>query len=326
MKQLIKYVLNTLAELAQSEQVVLLTVGINNGLGMIVGVFKQGEITLTNKRIKLKGTPLEVIISTKQTKNYPGILLESIPFPSYKQTLNDFVCLCLPLINDKNQVVGIAILEQKIDANLFNFRLKTLDMLRSMIGLSMEIIIENKRLYQIATIDTATNLHTKHYFETRLEEEIKRINRHGGVVSLLLIDIDHFSEVNENYGYQQTSKVLKEISRLLIHSVRNSIDLPCRYGTKQFMVLLPNTDVDGAYILAERIRRSCEDCIFATTKEAPLKVTVSIGVAHNVDIDHSQKIDTKGHQSLSKEELIYRTDLMLSAAKQAGRNKVMVWW
>lgn len=326
MKQLIKYVLSTLAELGQSEQLILLTVGNNSNLGMITGVFKQGDITLPNKRVKLTGTPLEVIISTKQTKNYPGTLIDSLPFPSYKKTHHDFECLCLPLINEKNQVISIAILEQKTGTNLFNFRLKTLDMLRSIIGMSIDISIENRRLYQIATVDTATGLHTKHYFETRLQEELKRIGRHGGVISLLLIDIDHFTLINENYGYQQANKVIKEISQLLDQSVRRAIDLPCRYGTKQFMILLPNTDVDGAYVLAERIRQRCEEHTFAMIKEQPLKVTISVGVAHNVDIDHSQKVEGKKHQSLSKEELVYRTDLMLNAAKQAGRNKVMVWW
>ncbi len=111
--------------------------------------------------------------------------------------------------------------------------------------------------------------------------------------------------------------------------IRQKIDIPCRYGGKQFVVLLPNTNVDGAYILAERIRQTCEQHTFITQNSISFKVTLSIGVAHNISIDHNKSSDSQKVNEVTKisaEEVIYRAELMLHAAKRTGHNQVMVWW
>ena len=123
--------------------------------------------------------------------------------------------------------------------------------------------------------------------------------------------------------------MLQEVAQILNNSIRKEIDIPCRYNGKQFSILLPYTDVDGAYILAERIRRSCEQHLFTTQQGIPFKVTLSIGVAHNIDITHHHEepvVELAPITEVSKEEVIYRVDVMLNAAKQAGHNQVMVWW
>ena len=340
MKQLIKQAVSTLARFGNSKHVVLLKVeNISNGI--IVSTFLNGEFLFPNETIKLNNTPLEKIIATKQTYTYPGTLIKSIPFPIYQNPRSDFSCVCLPLLNEENQVIGIVILAQKTGISLSSERLHVLNLLRPFIAAVIEtegtikkFMLEREQLLQLSTIDSLTGLYTQRYFETRLQEEFTKVCRHGGVFSLLLIDIDHFKQVNDTCGYKEGNRVLQEVAKLLNNSIRKEIDILCRYSGKQFGILLPYTDVDGAYILAERIRRSCEQHPFTTQQGIPFKVTLSIGVAHNIDItleeelNHSDTVvvESAPVTEVSKEEVIYRVDVMLNAAKQAGHNQVMVWW
>lgn len=333
MEQLIRQILNTLAVLSNSDRLILLTIK-DNRLGTIKGFFDRNKVTFLDKSVNLSGTPLEKIILTQKSGNYNGMLVDNaLPFPTYEKTPHNFSCLCLPLSNENNRVIGVIVISQKIGAQLLHERILVLDTLRMLLAAALDAIAENTRLLQLATTDNLTGLYTRHYFEERLQEEFARMYRHGGIVSLLMIDIDHFQQINEMCGYQQGNKVLREVSKLLLASIRKSIDIPCRYGSKRFTLLLPNTDVDGAHVLAERIRQRCEKQVFTTSQGVPLKVTVTTGIAHSIDIAHADNADQESENveknqvtGISKEELIHRADLMLQAAKQAGRNQIMVWW
>ncbi|WP_349649213.1 sensor domain-containing diguanylate cyclase [Candidatus Parabeggiatoa sp. HSG14] len=326
MEQLLKQALETIVHLGNDKPVALLSVK-DKYDGMVVGGWVKGEFILPSKDIKFKGTPLEKIITTKEAHTYPGTVMESLPFPSYKETNSGFTCLCLPLLGENKKVKGVAVIAQKRGDPLSSDRLQALSTLTPLIAAVVEASIEAERLIKLATRDGLTELYTRHYFETRLQEEFTRVRRHGGVFSLLMVDVDHFKQINDTCGYKEGNRVLQELAKLLDNSIRNEIDIPCRYAGKKFLLLLPNTDVDGAYVLGDRIRRRCEQHRFATQQGIPLKVTLSIGIAHNVDIaHHDDDNNSTDIQEVSKEELIHRADLMLYAAKQAGRNQVMVWW
>lgn len=332
MERLIQHALATIVQLTNGKSITLLRVE-DKYRGVVVGGGVKGKIILRAKSVNWKGTPLEKIISTQQAHTYPGTVIESLPFPTNKENNSGFSCLCLPLLDeeDKNQVKGVLVLAQIRGNPLPSDRLETLNMLLPLIVAILAAGSENERLVQLATKDSLTDLYTRHYFETRLQEEFTRVRRHGGVFSLLMIDVDHFKKVNDTCGYKEGNKLLQDIAQLLNSSIRKGIDIPCRYSGKQFTLLLPNTDVDGAYVLAERIRQRCENNKF--THKCAVKVTLSIGIAHNVDIAHEELLeenfdDQDSYQitEISKEEVIHRADLMLHAAKQAGHNKVMVWW
>ncbi len=330
MDRLIRQALETIANLSNRKPIALLSVEDKHN-GMVVGGWVKGECILLHTSIKFKRTPIEKIISTKQAHTYPGTVVESLPFPAYKETKSGFSCLCLPLLSGNSQVKGVVVIAQKRGSPLPADRLQTLNTLIPLIAAVVEASLENERLIQLATRDDLTDLYTRRYFETRLQEEFTRVRRHGGVFSLLMVDIDHFKQINDTCGYKEGNRVLQEVSKLLSSSIRKEIDIPCRYNGKQFILLLPNTNVDGAYILAERIRQRCENYRFTTLQGIPIKVTVSIGIAHSVDIAHNEILNDSSNQKnpvteISKEELIHRADLMLYAAKQAGRNQVMVWW
>lgn len=307
MELLIKRVLDTLAEVGESERVALLTLQ-SEGFCTVDGGFAKGEFIETGKTISYLGTPLEAVIAEKKPLTYPGILRNHLPFPAYEENENHFECLCLPLFDeDDKEIIGIAVIAQNAEAEKPDYRMQTLTMLRTLVSAAME----NARLFQLATMDSLTGLYMRRYFEIRLQEEMLRVRRHGYPLSLLMVDIDYFKQINDTYGHQQGDKVLQEVSQILIDSVRADIDLPCRYGGEEFILLLPSTPLDGAFILGDRIREKCEKHLFHTD-ENHIRVTVSIGVAQLSQDDR-----------ISKEELIQHADLMLYEAKRSGRNRVM---
>ena len=172
------------------------------------------------------------------------------------------------------------------------------------------VAVENSRLYLMATLDRMTRLYIHHYFQERLIEEIRRSQRSGSPLCLIMSDIDHFKHFNDTYGHQQGDVVLKELAMIFKNLVRN-IDIPARYGGEEFAVILPDTDLDSAVHIASRLRKHVEDYEF-TGQDEPLSVTISIGVAqYNASTDEESSA------------LIKKADIALYKAKNAGRNRVV---
>jgi len=334
---LMKQVLDTLSRLGNSQLIALFNVLDLETCG-VFGVLAKGEFISHNSEItfQLQKTPLEKIILSGRTSTYPGVLLKKLrlPFPTYEKTKSTFDCLCLPLLGAEEEVVtGIVVLAQKTGTSLPSARLQMLQMLMPMVANIVEMNQENERWIQLATTDELTKLYTRPYFEMRLQEEVTRTRRHGDFFSILRIDLDHFKQINGTYGYRQGNNVLQEFAQLLAGSIRQGIDIACRYSGQQFMALLPNTSVDGAYVLAERIRQSCAKHSFISGQGTTLQVTVSIGIAQNIDAispknDENANADNHHapYQVFSKEEILALSDSMLEIAKKTGRNKSMVSW
>ncbi len=164
-----------------------------------------------------------------------------------------------------------------------------------------------KELERIAVTDVMTGLPNHRAFQQGLMREMRRAQRHGANLSLLLIDVDHFKLYNDTYGHPAGDEVLAQVGRLLAGTLRD-VDLPARYGGEEFAVVLPYTDKMTAQVVAEKIRAAIEGHRFP--KRA---VTVSIGVATFPD------------DAADKASLTSMADQALYAAKQAGRNTVHVW-
>jgi diguanylate cyclase (GGDEF)-like protein len=335
MNPLIKQVLDTLSRLGNSQLIALFNVLDFENCG-VFGVLAKGElISHSEITFLFKNTPLEKVILGGRTATYPGKLLKKLllPFPIYDKTNSTFDCLCLPLLGAEEEVVtGVVVLAQKTGNELSASRLQMLQMLMPMVANIVEMTQENERWIQLATKDELTKLYTRPYFEMRLQEEVTRTRRHGDYFSILRIDMDHFKQINADYGYRQGNSLLQEFAKILVESIRQGIDIACRYSGQQFMALLPNTSIDDAYVLAERIRQSCAKHIFRTG-QGSLKVTVSIGIAQNLETvspenDENASIDDNeaSYQVYSKEEILARSDSMLDIAKKTGRDKIMVSW
>ncbi len=172
------------------------------------------------------------------------------------------------------------------------------------------IAVENSRLYRMATLDRMTRLYIHHYFQDRIEEEIKRAERTRTPLSMIICDIDNFKSVNDTYGHQQGDIILKESAKIIKKLVRNE-DIAARYGGEEFAVILPSAPLSAAVEIATRIRRTIEMCEFEGQPK-PLHVTISVGVA-----EFLPSVDR------NKTSFIERADTALYKAKRTGKNRVV---
>ena len=131
---------------------------------------------------------------------------------------------------------------------------------------------------ELAVTDQLTGLHNRRYMTGQLGALVNRAIRGGDPVSALMIDIDHFKKINDGFGHDIGDEVLREFAVRLASNVR-AIDLPCRYGGEEFMVIMPDTQLEDAERIAERIRRHVAGSPFRVPGGRASAVTISIGVA-----------------------------------------------
>ncbi len=167
----------------------------------------------------------------------------------------------------------------------------------------------NELLLEISNTDPLTGLHNRRHLMEMLDKEFQRARRKKWVLSLIMIDIDHFKHVNDTYGHQNGDLVLAEVAHHLLQELR-SYDVAARYGGEEFIVVLPESSRDESLHVAEKIRLAIQRIVF-TDELRNLIVTVSLGVA----IYPSTKVDCI-------DSLIRQADDALYRAKRNGRNRV----
>ena len=157
-----------------------------------------------------------------------------------------------------------------------------------------------------ASHDKLTGLFNRNRFDELYEKEIKRARRYNNDLSLILFDIDNFKMINDSYGHQTGDEVLKEIAKIILGNVREQ-DINVRWGGEEFLILLPQTNLLGAFTVANKIRTSIETNIFTTNS---LNITASFGVTQLLEND-------------DESSFIARSDKFLYEAKKTGKNKVV---
>ncbi|HDZ11665.1 MAG TPA: diguanylate cyclase, partial [Bacteroidetes bacterium] len=168
-----------------------------------------------------------------------------------------------------------------------------------------------KRFQQLAITDGLTELFNYRYFRSQLEHEVARAKRYNLDLSLVMVDIDFFKNYNDTNGHPAGDIVLKKIARAVQENIRK-IDIPCRYGGEEFILILPDTGKQAAVVVAEKMRKLVEQMPFKNQEAQPNKrLTISMGVA------------TFSEDGETAEELIQQVDKNLYAAKQSGRNRVV---
>ncbi len=168
------------------------------------------------------------------------------------------------------------------------------------------------RLERVATRDGLTGVFNKQEILRVLRLEGERAVRHGSPLCFMMMDLDHFKSINDRFGHPAGDAVLRQVARCLSQQVRG-IDYVGRFGGEEFCVLLPRTTAAEARVIAERLRQRLADQPFPIDEGAVLRVTLSIGIAMFPD-------DVRDSQSLVK-----AADQALYAAKNAGRNRVMLY-
>jgi diguanylate cyclase (GGDEF)-like protein len=213
-----------------------------------------------------------------------------------------------PLLSSQGQVTGLVRVES---ADREAMDQEDQRLVESLVVLA-SLAFENARLYReaqdLAVTDGLTRLLLRRPLMERLELEMKRAAEQDTPFSLVMIDIDHFSAVNNTYGHPAGDAVLREVAAILRRSVRD-VDICGRYGGEEFVVLLPQTPTEGARLVAERIREAVRARTFELRGESK-RVTVSLGVA-----------TSPGHGTQSK-ALIAAADEALYRSKNEGRDRV----
>jgi len=208
-------------------------------------------------------------------------------------------------IKSRGRLVGILALGKKRSYALYSH--EDIQLVMSMANQAGNLI-ENAQLYDQATIrantDGLTGLYNHRHFHKCLEQEIARGSRFGSIFSLIMLDVDLFKTYNDTYGHLAGDKVLRKIGDYIKGSIR-TVDMAFRYGGEEFTIILPEAQLNDAYKVAERIRKTIESKM--TSSAMPL--TVSLGVA-NWPSD-----------GLMREEVIACADAALYRAKQTGRNR-----
>lgn len=177
--------------------------------------------------------------------------------------------------------------------------------------LSLAIVFRSQRLRRQSRSDRLTGLPNRGYFDERVDAELSRARRYGEPVALLMLDVDHFKKFNDTYGHQMGDRVLRIVAAEVKRCVRLS-DVACRYGGEEFAVILPATDVEGAKLLAERIRTRISE-LRIPYKDGHLEVTCSVGLSC---------MSLSGARSTK--QFIEEADAALYEAKKGGRNRVCV--
>jgi diguanylate cyclase (GGDEF)-like protein len=172
--------------------------------------------------------------------------------------------------------------------------------------------IENayhEEIYRLTTIDGLTQVYNKRYFVETLEREIGRAQRYRRDLSLIMFDIDHFKEINDNYGHLAGDHVLKQLASTVKSRIRRE-DILSRYGGEEFAIVLPEIDRENCAVFAEKVRQLIERSVFEF-EETRIPVTVSVGLA------------TLQPEIEDPADLIRMADENLYEAKNQGRNRVV---
>lgn len=174
-------------------------------------------------------------------------------------------------------------------------------------ALQTELEAKNSLLQNISLTDELMQIYNRRYLIQRLDEEIKRIKRHNYPLSVAMLDIDFFKKINDKFGHTTGDAVLKKLAQLLKQTIR-VIDIICRYGGEELIVISPHTNLEGARLLAERLRKKIKSYNFGEHHN-PLQITLSIGI-----------ISFDGTEDLSFDKIIQALDPQLYKAKNAGRD------
>jgi two-component system, cell cycle response regulator len=162
---------------------------------------------------------------------------------------------------------------------------------------------------ELAVVDSLTGLNNRRYFETHFSTLVEHASNHGRPLSVMILDIDHFKSVNDTYGHDSGDKVLKVFAERVRRVIRNA-DFLCRLGGEEFVVIMPDTPLNVAERIAERVRATIEKDRFPIVEEGrTIVVTVSIGIAE------------RGSDS-EPDGIFRRADRALYRSKSGGRNRV----
>jgi two-component system, cell cycle response regulator len=239
--------------------------------------------------------------------------LQALLFPEYPGALGSVALAPLVL---RGQLIG-ALNQGSLDPAHFTAGTATdlLEHLAAVASMCLDNAVSHERLRVYGLIDPLTGVANRRFFERRVGEEIERWLRRREPLVYMLVDIDHFKQVNDQHGHRVGDQVLQQVAQLLGRDLRGA-DLLARYGGEEFMLLLPNTTAAQGAAIGQRLCNSVARHAFEIEAQRPLAVTISIGIAC---------LDAQSADAAQPPApwLFQQADAALYQAKQAGRNRIV---
>ncbi len=215
---------------------------------------------------------------------------------------------CIPL-KTRGRCLGVIELVNTDKGSFSDDEIVLLTTIADYTAIAIENAMLFKRVEELTITDDLTQLYNSRYMHKYMDYEIERCKRYGCSLSMIFMDIDYFKEINDRYGHICGSKLLFEFARVLKENTR-SIDVPCRYGGDEFVILMPETPKDNALIVAEKLREIINHTEFLSEEGINCHVTASMGVA-------SFPEDAK-----NKLELIHLADKAMYSIKNTSKNGI----
>lgn len=277
--------LRTVAVVGEEQKIRLVKLGMGKGLA--------GLALLSRK-------PIASHLGSKDERFVP------FEFPGIKPR-QIYALVCIPVLAGEKPlgVVNFSMLSRKKE-----FKSQDLETLQVAANL-ISLILQRQQFYQLSIKDELTNLYSFRFFRDRLQEEWRRAERYRVQFSLVIFDLDHFKSINDNYGHPFGNEVLKHVAEILQASIRAEVDLPARFGGEELALILPHTGVEGALILAERVRAKVEALELRHAGQ-PVRISISGGLA--CFPTHADTVET----------LLQAADNALYRSKDQGRNRISV--
>jgi diguanylate cyclase (GGDEF)-like protein len=221
---------------------------------------------------------------------------------------------CPTLVEELGENLNNMLFLLRKEKNLSRIQMNKIEYLNKELLSSLENLdARNREIQELVITDKLTGLYNRNYLMTSLEDEIDRCHRRENLFSIIMIDVDNFKSVNDTYGHAHGDEMLTYLGGLLRTQVRKH-DRPFRYGGEEFVVILPDTDLTIAWVVAERIRTTFEKISFKVgTKDGDPETvsrTLSIGLVRYV-------------HGLNPEELLRQADEAMYKAKSKGKNRVI---
>lgn len=213
--------------------------------------------------------------------------------------------MCVPLIFF-GEKLGVLMLESATPGNFMPEDVPPLESVADICAGAIKNAHYFEQAQQLAYRDGLTGIYNRRYFEMQIATEIERASRYDGRLAIIMIDIDNFKRLNDEFGHLLGDEVLRQVSTVFVQQLRK-VDVVCRYGGEEFAILVPQTSGSNALEVAEKLRRVVAAYRFPGV---PVKVTISAGVA---------EFPSNGS---TRDELVAAADAALYASKEGGRNRV----